>query len=57
VDVAGNLRWQFQSGGMNRWVRFSPDGSALITGPGGAAGDVVLLDVATGQILWSYGDK
>ncbi len=51
LDSEGNLRWEFRSNGMNRWVRFSPDGRTLLTGPG-QRGDVVMLDVESGQPLW-----
>jgi hypothetical protein len=49
----GSARWTFDSGSMNRWVAFSPDGRTLLTGPDGAA-DVVLLEVASGDRLWSH---
>lgn len=52
----GELRWQFDSGGMNRWVQFSPDGSVLLTGPGDGK-DIVLLDVVNGKPLWSFGSN
>ena len=36
---------------MNRWVRFSPDGSVLVIGPM-AGSDVAMVGTATGKILW-----
>ena len=54
LSADGQLRWQFDSGAMNRSVSFSPDGQTLITGPGDSR-DVVLLDVASGQRLWGSG--
>ncbi|GAI09971.1 unnamed protein product, partial [marine sediment metagenome] len=56
LDSDGNLRWQVDSQQMNRWVRFSPDGSSLITGPFGGK-DVALMEVASGKILWESSER
>ena len=56
LDAEGNLRWEYHAKDMNRWVRFSPDGRALITGPG-ENGEVVLLDVESGRPLWEIGPR
>jgi len=53
VDAEGNLLWQLDSGAMNREVEFSPDGAYLFTGPYGGE-DAVLLDTATGAVVWTY---
>ncbi|MDQ7065951.1 MAG: PQQ-binding-like beta-propeller repeat protein [candidate division KSB1 bacterium] len=53
VGSDGNVRWQLDSGNMNRTVRFHPDGGSVLTGPFGNA-DAALLDVNSGQVLWSY---
>ena len=56
LGANGQLRWQFPSGSMNRIVRFDPGGTTLITGPDGSE-DVVVLDVESGQRLWTYGPE
>ena len=56
LDAEGNIRWELDSGRMNRWVRFSPDGSTLITGPIDER-DIALLDATTGRTLWTSPER
>ncbi len=53
MDANGNPGWQLNSDNVDRAVRFSPDGNTVLTGPF-ANGDAALLDVGTGQVLWTY---
>ncbi len=56
ADTNGKLRWQAKSSQMNRMVKFSPEGSLLLTGPFGGK-DIALLDVASGRSIWEYGKE
>jgi hypothetical protein len=56
LDAEGDLRWKLEPGQMNRWIRFSPDGSTLVTGPVNE-GDIALLDADTGRTLWASPER
>lgn len=50
VGVDGQKRWEKNCGTMNREVRFSPDGSLLLTGPCGQD-EYELLNANTGALM------
>jgi hypothetical protein len=59
-DKDGNEVWKHNSteghgeGALVRWVKFSPDGNCLLSGPVAAnPGDAGLFEVETGKLLWS----
>ncbi len=58
---SGELGWQADSGGMNRWVEFSNDDNLLLTGPvadGNDNYDFGIYNVSTGVLekKFSYGE-
>jgi len=52
-NASGNIYATIATDQMDRAVRFSPDGQTLVTGPL-ANNDAALLDVRTGNMLWTY---
>lgn len=59
-DSRGTLLWKKDQTGarinvLNRWVKFSPDGSKLITGPFEDVAE--LYDVQSGRKLWGHSPK
>jgi len=54
----GSLHWKKDSGGMNRFVEFSHDGTLLLTGPApsgtNTAYDFVLYNVSDGSIVKGF---
>jgi outer membrane protein assembly factor BamB len=54
----GSLHWKKDSGGMNRFVEFSHDGTLLLTGPApsgtNTAYDFVLYNVSDGSIVRGF---